>query len=246
MNLKNKVLCLIALSMFVIGCNINSDDAIEPVADKATQQKTMTKVQNDVNEIMNKDYDYIIQNMGIPYCTTYYVDTKELDENSIDSLDDIRVATDLRMVYPKYSSNNELANSALYIELHNNNVIEVQTYEFSKYDIKAEQIRNNIDLIVDMYDDNLAIQLNTVQGNDFNKYIGLKLDELNDIVNLELSNFEVYDKYRESMVMGFILDDKSDDTHNILTIYESDNVIKDIKIVDENQIINTIKEKLIK
>lgn len=246
MNLKNKVLCVIALSMFVVGCNANSDNTIDPVADKATQQKTMTKVQNDVNEIMNKDYDYIIQNMGIPYCTTYYLDTKELDDNNIYNLNDIRLTTDLRMVYPKYSSNNELANSALYIELHNNNVTEVQTYEFSKYDIKEEPIRSNINLILDMYDDGLAIQLNTVQGNDFNKYIGLKLEELNDIVNLELSNFEVYDKYRESMVMGFVLDDKSNDTHNVLTVYEEDNIIKDIKILDENQIINTIKEKLIK
>lgn len=246
MNLKKKFFCVIMFSIFITGCNLNSNKTAEPVADKATQQKTMTKVQNDVNEIMNKDYDYIIQNMGMPYCTTYYIDTDKAMESDLNSLEDISNATELRLVYPKYSSENELANSALYIELHNNKVIEVQTYEFSKNEIKDEEIRNNIDLIVDMYDEELAIQLNTVKSNDFDKYIGLEIESLNNIVNIDLSNFEVYDKYRENMIMGFFLDDKKEDVNNILVIFESDKVIKEIKIIDESQTINMINDNLIK
>lgn len=246
MNLKKKVFCIIAMCVFMTGCNTSNEKKTELVADKATQQKTMTKVQNDVNEIMNKDYDYIIKNMGIPYCTTYYIDTDNIEEGDIYSLNDIRSATDFRLVYPKYSSDNELGKSALYIELHNNKVVEVQTYEFSKYDINLEDVNSNMDLIIDMYDENSSIQLNTVDSKDFKKYIGLELESLNNIVNIDLINFEVYDKYRENMVMGFFIDDKKEDTNNILTIYESNKVIEDIKILDESKVLDLVKNKLIK
>lgn len=246
MSLNKKVFCLIAISIFLTGCSINNRKITKLVADKATQQKTMTKVQSDVNEIMNKDYDYIIQNMGLPYSTTYYIDTNNIKEDEINSLKDLRNITDFRLVYPKYSPNNELGNSALYIELHNNKVIEVQTYEFSKYEFNLEDVGYNTDLIVDVYGENSSIQLNTVKSEDFNKYIGLELQSLNNIVNIDLTNFEVYDKYRKSMIIGFFIDDKIEGTNKILTIYESDNIIKDIKILEESQVLKLIKNKLIK
>lgn len=234
------------MSIFFTGCNVNNTKTTNSVADKATQQKTMTKVQNNVNEIMNKDYDYIIKNMGIPYCTTYYMSTKDIDNESMANLNNLKNTSDIRLIYPKYSSENELGNSALYIELHNNKVDEVQTYEFSKYEIKDEKIKDSTDLIIDMYEEQFSIQLNTVESRDFNKYIGLELESLNEIVNTELSNFEVYDRNRENMIMGFFLDTKNEDRNNILVISESENIIEDIKIVNESETMKIIVNKLIK
>lgn len=246
MNLTKKFLCVIVSSIFLTGCNINNSKTTDSVADKATQQKTMTKVQNNVNEIMNKDYDYVIKNMGIPYCTTYYMNTDDIDKGSMDDLNSIRNTSDIRLIYPKYSAENELGNSALYIELHNNKVGDVQTYEFSKYEIKDEEVKENTDLIVDMYNEKFLIQLNTVESEDFNKYIGLELESLNEIVNIDLSNFEVYDKNRENMIMGFFLDTKNGEKNDILVISELKNTIDDIKILNESQTIELIRNKLIK
>ncbi|EPZ55771.1 hypothetical protein H477_3132 [[Clostridium] sordellii ATCC 9714] len=39
--------------------------------DEATQQKNITKVQNDITEIMGKNYEDVIKNIGKPYLTTY-------------------------------------------------------------------------------------------------------------------------------------------------------------------------------
>lgn len=245
MNLKNKLFCIIAISFFLTGCNQNNN-AVKSVADKATQQKTMTKVQNDVNEIMSKDYNYVIKNMGIPYCTTYYINTNDIDKNNIVSLDSMKNALAIRLIYPKYSSENENGNSALYIELYNNKVNEVQTYDFSKYEIKDEEIKENTDLIVDMYNEKTSIQLNTMESTDFNKFIGLELECLNEIVNIDSSNFKVYDKNREKMIMGFFIDSKYEEKNEILVISKLENTISDIKILNESQTIDLIKNKMIK
>ena len=50
MSFKRLLTSLILSSIFITGCS-NTNKNIE-VIDKAKQQQTMTKVQNDVNEIM--------------------------------------------------------------------------------------------------------------------------------------------------------------------------------------------------
>ncbi len=148
MNLKRALVSIVVFGIFITGCSKQSIREESTIADEATQQKTMTKVQNDVNEIMNKDYEYILKNMGTPYCATYYVDMENRD--TLEKLDE---TSNIRLIYPKYKADNELEGSALYIELSNNKVIEVQTYEFSDYNIKAEAISNNVDIIVDKYNE---------------------------------------------------------------------------------------------
>lgn len=246
MNLKKSLASIIVLSIFMTGCNLNKGGTTEPVADKATQQKTMTKVQNDVNEIMDKDYSYVLQNMGMPYCTTYYIDTAKVAESNITSLKELRSTTKTRLIYPKYTSDNKLEKSALYIELNNDKVVEVQTYEFSKYDIKVEDISKDTNIIVDMYDDTSALSLENIKSKDFTGYVGYEVNKLNNVINIEECNFEAYDRNREEMIMGYFLTDEKDKVTNILTIFESGNEIKEIKIVDEDQTMNLIKDYLIK
>ncbi|HBG2552678.1 TPA: hypothetical protein KPK82_001690, partial [Clostridioides difficile] len=52
MKLKRSLVCVTILGIILVGCHKENTKEKNQVASKATQQKTMTKVQNDVNEIM--------------------------------------------------------------------------------------------------------------------------------------------------------------------------------------------------
>lgn len=246
MKIKRTICCIAIVGIIVSGCNTNRESTENIIADKATQQKTMTKVQNDVNEILNKDYDYVLKNMGIPYCTTYYLDDTDIKESSITDLSKFKYFEDVRLVYPKYTTDNNLENSALYIEINNDKVVEVQTYEFSKFDIKEEMPDKNINLIVDMYDETPILSLEEYANKDFSTYIGSSYSELSKLVNDDLSNFEVYDKNRERMAMGFFLKNENGESNKILLVLETNDKIDNIKVVDYENSMNMIKDYIIK
>lgn len=241
MNLKRALVSIVVFGIFITGCSKQSIREESTIADEATQQKTMTKVQNDVNEIMNKDYEYILKNMGTPYCATYYVDMENRD--TLEKLDE---TSNIRLIYPKYKADNELEGSALYIGLSNNKVIEVQTYEFSDYNIKAEAISNNVDIIVDKYNEKGGLQRERVENIDFDTYSGKSEEEIYNIVGENTANIEAYDKTRNQKVKAYFLQDKNQDITKILTVFENKNKIEEIKIVREDEIMNAIGEYLYK
>lgn len=241
MNLKKALVSVVVLSIFITGCSKQSIRKESIIADEATQQKTMTKVQNDVNEIMNKDYEYILKNMGTPYCTTYYVDVENRD-----TLEKLNETSNIRLIYPKYKADNELEGSALYIELSNNKVIEVQTYEFSDYNVKSEAISNNVDIIVDKYNEEGVLQQEKVENIDFDAYSGKNEEEIYNIVGENTANIEVYDKTRNQKVKAYFLKDKNQDITKTLTVFENKNNIEEIKIVHEDEIMGIIGEYLYK
>ena len=241
MNLKRALVSIVVFGIFITGCSKQSIREESTIADEATQQKTMTKVQNDVNEIMNKDYEYILKNMGTPYCATYYVDMENRD--TLEKLDE---TSNIRLIYPKYKADNELEGSALYIGLSNNKVIEVQTYEFSDYNIKAEAISNNVDIIVDKYNEKGELQRERVENIDFDTYSGKSEEEIYNIVGENTANIEAYDKTRNQKVKAYFLQGKNQDITEILTVFENKNKIEEIKIVREDEIMNLIGEYLYK
>ncbi|MEG0180626.1 MAG: hypothetical protein RR657_01945, partial [Peptostreptococcaceae bacterium] len=124
--MKNfKIISIVLISILIFsGCSMNNKKDKE--IDKATQQKNITKVQNDISEIMEKDYEYVINNMGKPYLTTYYINTE--DYKNYKGLDSQQLLSELNleMVYPKegYES------SALYIDIEKNKVVDVESNEF--------------------------------------------------------------------------------------------------------------------
>jgi len=241
MNLKRALVSIVVFGIFITGCSKQSIREEPTIADEATQQKTMTKVQNDVNEIMNKDYEYVLKNMGTPYCTTYYVDMENRD--ALEKLDE---TNNIRLIYPKYTADNELEGSALYIELSNNKVIEVQTYEFSDYNIKTEDISNNVDIIVDKYNEEGLLQRERVENIDFDTYSGKSEEEIYNIVEENTANIEAYDKTRNKKVKAYFLQDKNQDITKILTVFENEKNIEEIKIVREDEIMNLVGEYLYK
>ena len=87
---KALMISFISFAFLVTGCSSKGIDSVQQIADEATCQKTMTKVQNNVNEIIGKDYKYVLENMGRPYCTTYYIDMDKVkDISNIEELNNI-------------------------------------------------------------------------------------------------------------------------------------------------------------
>jgi succinate dehydrogenase flavin-adding protein (antitoxin of CptAB toxin-antitoxin module) len=241
MNLKKVLASTLILSMFVVGCNKTNIKEESPIADEETQQKTMTKVQNDVKVIMGKDYEYVLKNMGTPYSTTYYI-----DKDSEDTLDEIDDNINRVLTYPKYTSDNELDGSALYIELEGNKVTEVQTYEFSNNNIETKPTGSNVDVVVEKYNEEAELSLDKIEKIKFSEYIGKTDDDLYSIVGDKTPNLEAYDKSSHQKIKAFFLKDKNNEKSKILIAVEDKKNIQKIIIVDKADIMNLVKQYLSK
>ena len=73
---------IIIFNVFLLGCSKNTSDT----QNQALYEMTMTKVQNDVNEIMDKESNYVLENMGKPYITTYFINTQDINIYKIDEI----------------------------------------------------------------------------------------------------------------------------------------------------------------
>ena len=131
---KALMISFISFAFLVTGCSSKGIDSVQQIADEATCQKTMTKVQNNVNEIIGKDYKYVLENMGRPYCTTYYIDMDKVKD--ISNIEELNNIENIRLIYPKETNVDKSKSSALYIQLDNNIVKDVQTYELLSKDEK--------------------------------------------------------------------------------------------------------------
>ena len=131
--IKKLILMMIPV-IFLVGCSTSGMND-KNVSKEAIERNTMTKVQNDVNVIMDKSYDYVLQNMGSPYSTIYSLkidninDFKDVNKIKGAQVDDVKVLS-TGLLYPKYTSDYNLDGSALYIALKNNKVNEVETCDF--------------------------------------------------------------------------------------------------------------------
>lgn len=245
MNLKKTIYSIILISMLTTGCSKYNIKEESKIADEETHQKTMTKVQNNANEIIGKDYDYVLKNMGVPYCTTYYIDAEVMENAStIDELNKIVSASNMRLIYPKYTVDNELDGSALYIEINNYEVVDVQTYEFSDYDIETEAVKEDVDIIVDQYNEKVTLPSEKFKNIDFNNYVHKDKGEIYSMVDEDLANFEAYDKERKEKIKGYFLKENDGSFKNVLTIYEKDDLIESIDIVSSDKTMEVVKSHL--
>lgn len=242
MNLKKLLSNFVILSIFITGCS--SFDKKEVVSDRAKQQQTMTKVQNDVNEIMSKDYEYVLKNMGTPYSTTYWIDKEKISEAK--TIDDLNHTGIIGMIYPKYTTNNELDGSALYIELNNNQVVEVQTYDFYANDIEDDILKNDSVIVVDKYGDNGELELKDIQNIKLESYKGKSLYDLYQTLDDINPNLDIYDMIgKTKSVEVYMLNNKGLDSKKVLTVLANDEIIKDIKIIDSDLVIGETKNYLL-
>ena len=155
-------------TLLITGCSNKNIKSIETLGDEATYQKTMTKVQNNVNEIIGKEYKYVLDNMGNPYCTRYYIDTDKI--NNIDSIEELNGIDSIKLIYPKEIKGNNLEKSALYIYIKNGVVSEVQTNELDNNN--EDHINSNINIIFDRYNENSGLTLEKAKELRVEKYVG--------------------------------------------------------------------------
>ncbi len=239
MNLKRLVVSFVILSLFLTGCiNNNSTQTVNSIA---KQQQTMTKVQNDVNEIMNKDYNYVLNNMGTPYSTTYWIDKDKI--NNTQTIEELNETGTVGLVYPKYTADNELEGSALYIELNNNKVVEVQTYDFGTYAIEDDVLEDSSLIVMDKYSNEGILELSDIENMNLNNFKGKYVDELYKDLKYINPNINAYDMVSKSKsIEVYKLKSNNFDSNKTLMIFLDDKKINNINIVDDSLVIKQARD----
>ncbi|HBI91714.1 MAG TPA: hypothetical protein DDY58_04355 [Terrisporobacter glycolicus] len=238
MNLKRSLSALIILTMLFTGCsNYQVQNEGITLPDEATKQKTMTKVQNDVNEIINKDYDYVLNNLGKPNATAYWIDKNKID--SLDTLDDAENLEDINLVYLKKVSDENTNSTSLYLHLKNKIVKNAQILDYSNSRSNITKGINKSKILIDCYDDGDIVEMSHLDMEKLNTFIGDDSREISTIVGHKQPSYDayVYDKVEKSINVF-----KLDNEDKLLAIFTKDKKISEIKILDnKKEVINEIK-----
>lgn len=240
MNIRKVLtISLISFAFFVTGCSSKDIGSVQSIADEATHQRTMTKVQNNVSEIIGKDYKYVLENMGRPYCTTYYIDIDKV--KNISNIEELNSIENIRLIYPKETNVDESENSALYMQLDNYIVKEVQTYELLSKDEK-EDIKSSVDIIVDRYSEEPSFSSDKFENINLDKYVGEDIELFLKDIGYITSNFEIYDNKREKNIKVYLLNQINSLNNKIMLVYNNSDKIEDIKIVKISEGLNLIND----
>lgn len=217
MTLKKSLSRLIILAMLFTGCsNYQVQNKSISLPDEATKQKTMTKVQNDVNEIIGKDYDYVLSNLGEPNSTAYWIDKSKID--NLETLDDIEDITDINLVYLKNVSNEGINSSALYLKLKDKVVKKAQIVDYSRGNIIKTLDKSKI--LIDCYNDGDIVKTVNLDMKKLDDFIGLDSSEMEKIVGNKQPSYDayLYDKVDKSINVYYL-----DDRDKLLSIFTKDN-----------------------
>lgn len=240
MNIRKVLtISLISFAFFVTGCSSKDIGSVQSIADEATHQRTMTKVQNNVSEIIGKDYKYVLENMGRPYCTTYYIDIDKV--KNISNIEELNSIENIRLIYPKETNVDESENSALYMQLDNYIVKEVQTYELLSKDEK-ENIKSSVDIIVDRYSEEPSFSSDKFENINLDKYVGEDIELFLKDIGYITSNFEIYDNKREKNIKVYLLNQINSLNNKIMLVYNNSDKIEDIKIVKISEGLDLIND----
>ncbi|GAA0101162.1 hypothetical protein [Paraclostridium bifermentans] len=225
---------LIVILMFS-GCSMKSGKKV----DKATQQKNITKIQNDVSEVMGKNYEYVMDTMGDPYMTTYYINTEKYGEFEHLDKEGILKNLNIEMVYPKegYES------SALYVDISKDKVVDVESDEFvglsSGFEDLPEKAKS-ANIIVDFYNDQAFIDSSKVDLKSIKSYIGKNIEELVRDTSLDMPNAVAYSKNKEKIINYYILQSKNNNTVFVVSVTEDKGKILDITQVSDASLIKEL------
>lgn len=236
MNLKKSLSRLIILAMLFTGCsNYQVQNKEISLPDEATKQKTMTKVQNDVNEIIGKDYDYVLSNLGEPNSTSYWIDKSKID--NLETLDNIEDITDINLVYLKNVLNEGINSSALYLKLKDKVVKKAQIVDYSRGNIIKTLDKSKI--LIDCYNDGDIVKTVNLDMKKLDDFIGMDSSEMEKIVGNKQPSYDayLYDKVEKSISVYYL-----DDGDKLLSIFTKDNKISEIKILDnKKEVVSEIK-----
>lgn len=236
MNLKKSLYILIILTMLFTGCsNYQNQNEEISLPDEATKQKTMTKVQNDLNEIINKDYNYVLNNLGEPYATSYWIDITDIE--NLENLDEIDNLTNINLVYLKNVSNEDANSSALYLQLKDKLVKKAQIIDYSSPNLVRN--KNKSKILIDCYNDADIVSESELDMKKLDDFIGIDSSEISKIVD---GKQPAYDAYLYDKSQKYINIYNLDNGDKLLAIFIKDNKISQIKVLDnEKEAIGEIK-----
>lgn len=229
-----KIISLMLLSILIFsGCSVNKSTEV----DKATQQKNITKLQNNVNEVIGKKYSEVRFNLGKPYATTYYVNLDNYNEVNDINLNELEENLNAQLIYPKegYES------SALYVQVSKNEVINVRTDSFVGTAPGTNSIPEYIDkyhIVIDFYENVKEIDELKIEETALNNYINKDLDLLNTELGISSPNIIVHDKNKTINI--YPIKNSQEFTDSALIVDESNNKINKISIQNGKNIINNI------
>lgn len=236
---KIKIISLMLFSMLIFsGCSVNKSTEV----DKVTQQKNITKIQNNINEIMGKDYSYVRFNLGRPYATTYYVNLDNYNEvNDID-LGTLEKNIDVQMIYPKEG----YECSALYLQLSNNEVVSVRTDSFvgnTSVNKSKTNYTDDYDVLIDFYERESEIRESNIDKSNLDKYINKSINILNLDLGVSTPNIIAYSKNKDKAINIYLIKNSKGNTESALIATEGKDKIDRISIEnDENIIDKMIRE----
>lgn len=185
-----------------------------------------SKILNNKNWIIGKDYEFIWKTLGTPYVNTYYVDTKGLTSNEI--LNNLYNET----IYPIKSDEES---SALYVFMENDKIVNMKIDEFSG--IPSNNWKDS-DYKVNFYTSGAIDKkdLPDLEKNsnfvEFKKeFLNKSLSDFKNKFNLTHGSNEAFNKegYLKLTVYPIIGKDTPSPFVGIYILSEN-NIIKDIKI----------------
>lgn len=234
MNIKKSLSTLIILTIFFTGCSnyqVRKDSTTLP--DEATKQRTMTKVQNDINEIIDKDYKYILSNLGEPNATAYWIDKSKI--NDIENVEDVEKLTDVNLVYLKDVSNEVTNSSALYLQLENDKVKKVQIVDYSSPSLSNSLIKSKI--LINCYTNGDIVKLDNLNKKNLDEFIGIDSNDMEKIVGDKKVSYDAY-----LLDNKYINVYKLDEGNKLLAIFVKNNKISQIKVLsNKDEVLSTIK-----
>lgn len=237
MKVQKSLIGLIISCIFFTGCSnykVNNEEISMP--DEATKQKTMTKVQNDIDEIKDKDYEYVISNLGEPNVITYGIDKDDIYE--IEAIEDIRALGEMSLAYYKNVSEDESTKSALNIYLKDNVVQKAQSVDYISEDLIEDMDKSKI--IVSYYKDNDTISMDNLEGKDLHNFQGMKSKELSKIIgDIQYKyNVHLFDGEKKSVKIYELNEDGK-----LLAVFEENDVIKTVRTLEETKsVVNIVKD----
>lgn len=229
MNLKKSLYVLIITTILFVGCsNYQVKNEGVSLPDEATKQKTMTKVQNNINEIIGKDYDYVISNLGEPNSTSYSIDKNDLED--IATIDDIEELTDIGLIYLKNVSEEDVNSSGLYLQLKNKIVKKAQITDFSKGIVSKNLDKSKI--LVNHYANGDVVKATNEEIEDLDSFIGIDSSETYKIVGDKQPYYDayLYNKLYKSIKIYYL-----NDKDKLLCIFTEANKVSQIDVFDSNQ-----------
>ncbi|MEC3794356.1 hypothetical protein VSL86_16110, partial [Clostridioides difficile] len=169
--------------------------------------------------------------------------SKVLKESN--TMQDINTSRYMTLVYPKYTGNDELDGSALYVDINENKVVNVETNSFSSQGISVIDAESSI--VIEKSDhEKSAVSLENFRHIDLGEYVGVEDSRINEIVGDANYDLTAYNHEGSKVVKSYRLkEDNKILKKEVLTISIVDNKIKSIKTIESDKIVKIIKGTLL-